>query len=352
MTTTPGTGRRGGALVALGFALGYGLLRLYWATGGRWGYTACDRTRSPGPAETADGCGAERLATLPFWSGWGSVLLCAALVAVAAVAALRPGRLGSVAAWVCAAALLILAFPGHLLFQIPMALAGRPSDWADLTGRLLLLGGGLSFAAAAAGTARRDTPVCRPEPGPVPAWTRRWAYAAFLLPVLGFTVPHACWLLGVPLGIPADELRRAAEEIGALPGLLLTLAPLLGGLLTLGLAARWGQVLPGWLPGLAGRRVPPALAVVPAGVTALALVAYGVIGIVMIAEALATGATTWAELRTGWAVAGTELVFLGWGVALAVTTAGYHRTTRPRVPVGVGRSGGTAAESLSGGVGS
>ncbi|MEN3609560.1 hypothetical protein AAH979_08430 [Plantactinospora sp. ZYX-F-223] len=73
MIATSRIGRRGRALVALGFALGYGLLRLSWAAGGRWGYTACDRTRSPEPAELADGCGAERLATLPFrgWPGAG-----------------------------------------------------------------------------------------------------------------------------------------------------------------------------------------------------------------------------------------------------------------------------------------
>ncbi|GIG91301.1 hypothetical protein Pen02_62370 [Plantactinospora endophytica] len=351
------TGRRGRALAALGFALGYGLLRLYWATGGRWGYTACDRTGSPGPAEIADGCGAESLATLPFWSGWGAVLLCGVLVAVAALARLRPGRIASAGAWTAAVALVVLAFPGHLLFEIPVALTGRPTDWPDLLGRLLLLGGGLSFAAAAPRTIRRYAPAGPPRPRPVPGWTRRWTYAACLLPVLGFTVPHACWLLGMPLGIPAGELRRAVEDIGPLTGLLLTLAPMLGGLLTLGLAARWGQVFPRWLPGLAGRRVPPPLAVVPAGVIAVALVGYGLIGIGMMTEGLATGATTWAELRAGWAVAGTELVFLAWGVALAAATVGYARTTRPDTE-GEGRAGEPgpegrpAAESLSERVGS
>ncbi|MEN3609559.1 hypothetical protein AAH979_08425 [Plantactinospora sp. ZYX-F-223] len=61
----------------------------------------------------------------------------------------------------------------------------------------------------------------------------------------------------------------------------------------------------------------------------MALIAYGLIGIGMLAGALATGATTWAELRAGWAEAGTELVFLAWGVTLAVAATGYHRTTRP-----------------------
>ncbi|GAA3751345.1 hypothetical protein GCM10022225_39680 [Plantactinospora mayteni] len=349
-----GIGHRGRAVGALGFAVGYGLLRLYWAGGGRWGYTACDRTRSPGPVEIADGCGAERLATLPFWSGWGAVLLCALLVVVAGMATLtaggnrpagstrsgeplgrflRSGRTASVGAWAAAAALVVLSFPGHLLFEIPMGLAGRPTDWPDLLGRLLLLGGGLSFAAtAASATDRGYARPGPPGPRPVPGWTRRWTYAACLLPTLGFTVPHACWLLGIPLGIPADELRRAVEDIGLLPGLLLTLAPMLGGLLTLGLAARWGQVLPRWLPGLAGRRVPPTLALAPAGVVAVALTAYGLIGLAMLTEALATGATNWAELRSGWAVAGTELVFLAWGIALGVAAVGYFRTTRPLDP--------------------
>jgi hypothetical protein len=35
-----------------------------------------------------------------------------------------------------------------------------------------------------------------------------------------------------------------------------------GALLTLGLTHRWGEIFPGWLPFLAGKQVPPALAII------------------------------------------------------------------------------------------
>jgi hypothetical protein len=329
------TGRKwtGGALA---FAVGYGLLRLYWAAGGRWGYTACDRTSPPSPAEISTGCGAEQLATLPTWSGWGAVGLCGVLVAVMALATLRPGRAASAGAWVATAALVALSFPGHLLFQIPAALAGQPTDWRDLTNRLLLLGCGLLFGAAAAAVGPGRCRHPRTDgPRSMPRWVRGWAYAGCAAPVLGFTVPHALWLLGVPFGIAEDDFRKLQQELNLSLVILLALviAPSLGGLLTLGLAHRWGQVFPRWTPGLTGRRVPRLLALIPAGVVALALISYGLIGLGMITEALFAGRTTWSELRSGWAVAGTEVAFLAWGVALGVATLGYHLVTRPRCEV-------------------
>jgi hypothetical protein len=42
-----------------------------------------------------------------------------------------------------------------------------------------------------------------------------------------------------------------------------------GSLLTLGLSARWGETFPRWLPMIGDRRVPPMLAVLPAGVISI-----------------------------------------------------------------------------------
>ncbi|MFU8870399.1 hypothetical protein [Micromonospora sp. SL4-19] len=318
------------ALAALAYAVGYGLLRLYWAAGGRWGYTACDRTRSLGAAEIATGCGADQVATLPFWQGWGPVALCGVLAGVTVLALLWTGRTASFAAWGGCVALVALSFPGHLLFEIPAAAFGRPADWRDLVHRLLLLSGGLILGAVAASLGARRSVLPRMEgPRPVPAWVRHWAYAGCLVPVLGFTVPHALWLMGVPLGISSAGIRAATQDIGLAAGLALTVTPVLGGLLTLGLAARWGQVFPRWIPWWAGHRVPRLLALIPAGVVAVALTSYGLIGIYLMTEALVTRTVTWSQLWSEWAVVGTEFVFLAWGLALGVAALGYHQVTRP-----------------------
>lgn len=275
--------------------------------------------------------------TLSFWQGWGAVALCAALLLVAALVAalvtLRVGRAVRVAAWVACAALVALAFPGHLLFQLPAALVGEPTDWRDVLHRLVQLGGGLLFgAAASAGSRGCAHPRVRGS-RPAPAWLRGWALAGFLVPVVGFTVPHVLWVAGVPLGISADLLDRARADLAPVLGVALAALPALGGVLTLGLASRWGRVFPRSVPLLAGRRVPPLLALIPAGVVAVALIAYGVLGIWLIAGALVAGTTTWSELLSGWAASGTELVFLLWGIALGVATLGYHQITRPRCEI-------------------
>ena len=307
------------------FLAGQAALRLSWIAGGRWGYTACDRTRS---GDVASGCGADRVEVLPFGAGWGALAAGAVLAAVVGWALRSPGRAAAVGAWVTAVVLTVAAFPLHLIFEIPVALTGRPADWRDLGARLALVAGGAMFA----GLADTSGPPRRPRtPGyrPVPRWTRRWAYAAVVLPVVGWTVPHVLWVLGVPLGMSAEKLAAAQRDLATPAGVALALVPPLAGLLVLGLVQRWGQQFPRWVPGLGGRAVPPLLAAIPAGLVSLALVTYGVLSIAVFAQRLAGGVLSLADVRAEWAVTGTLLVFAGWGVALGVTTVGYARTTRP-----------------------
>ncbi|MFC4020347.1 hypothetical protein ACFOW4_20715 [Micromonospora sp. GCM10011542] len=308
------------------FVVGEVALRAYWIAGGRWGYTACDRTDLVDPA---GGCGADRVETLPFWAGWGPVGVGAALAVLIVCAVRFPGRYSTAGSWAAAALLLVAAFPLHLFFEIPAALAGRPSDWRDLVARLALVTGGLLFAGLANACA---PPGAARAAGyqPVPRWTRRWAYTAVALPMIGWAVPHGLWMLGVPLGISQRQLDDIHHNLSTWTGVAITLVPSLTGLLVLGLIHRWGQQFPRWVPGLRGRPVPRLLAVIPAGMVALALVTYGVLSVAVFGRQVLTGDTPWSEVREGWAVAATLLVFLSWGVALGVTTAGYALVTRPR----------------------
>ncbi|MGC4748366.1 hypothetical protein ACLQ28_22330 [Micromonospora sp. DT201] len=301
-------------------------LRLFWITGGRWGYTACDRTDLVDPA---GGCGADRVEALPFWAGWGVVGIGVAL-AVVVVSAIRfSGRLAATGSWLAAALLMLAAFPLHLFFEIPAALAGRPSDWRDLGARLALVIGGLLFVGLANASGPRHGPVL-PGFRPVPRWTRIWAYVAVALPVVGWAVPHGLWVLGVPVGISESRLDDIQRNLSTQIGVAITLVPPLAGLLVLGLVQRWGQQFPRWVPGLRGRRVPPLLAVLPAGLVALALVTYGVLSVAVFVDQLRAGDLRWSDVRDRWAETATLLVFLGWGVSLGVTTTGYALATRPR----------------------
>ncbi|GAA2193459.1 hypothetical protein GCM10009848_53620 [Micromonospora lupini] len=308
------------------FVVGEVALRLYWIAGGRWAYTACDRTDLVDPG---GGCGADRVESLPFWAGWGAVGGGIVLAAVALHTVRSSGRLASAASWAAAALLTVLAFPLHLIFELPAAVSGRPSDWRDLGARLALTAGGVLFAGLANASGPRRAPVAAGY-RPVPRWARRWAYVAVALPVVGWAVPHGLWLLGVPIGIPERQLTEIQRGLSTGTGVAITLIPPLAGLLVLGLVQRWGQQFPRWVPGLRGRPVPRLLALIPAGAVALTLVTYGVLSGGIVVGRLVTGELPWSDVVQEWAVAATLLVFLGWGVALGVTTTGYARATRAR----------------------
>src|SRR5512142_1840942 len=73
-----------------------------------------------------------------------------------------------------------------------------------------------------------------------------------------------------------ETLRRGQESGTWTSGLFLATFGLVGAVLMLGLIQRWGEVFPRWMIGLAGRRVPIALAVVPAALVSVLLIVGGI----------------------------------------------------------------------------
>lgn len=184
---------------------------------------------------------------------------------------------------------------------------------ADRAGEMLLL---LWFAVGALLGARRLAAALAGLPG----WTtwERWLLAhqrgLTLLAAAGplpYVLVRATWLTPWPLGAPF-ELDSGTRFWG----LLLGCAGLVGSVLTVGLIRSWGSVAPRWLPGVAGRPVPVAAAVVPASLVSLALVVGAV--------PMVVGAFTELPI-TGWERLLSLLVFpfWVWGPALALATWAY-----------------------------
>ncbi len=131
----------------------------------------------------------------------------------------------------------------------------------------------------------------------------------------------------------SEEYLRQGQERGIwVSGLFLATFGLAGAGLMLGLVQRWGEAFPRWMIGLAGRRVPVALAVVPASIASVLLVVGGA-GIwsglgQMIANMAASGAK--ASEIPGAIIfqVGPTLLFPVWGVALAAATLGYYYRRR------------------------
>ena len=139
---------------------------------------------------------------------------------------------------------------------------------------------------------------------------------AFVLALL-YPALRLPWLFGYSMGMAREDFAAVTSDpVSMMVGLGLGSAGVTGGVLMLGLVQGWGVRFPRWMVGLAGRRVPVALAVVPAALVVMALVGMGR-----------------SVLVQFWQVGGVEpgmvshMVAFGamplWGAALAVATAAY-----------------------------
>ncbi|MGW6007134.1 hypothetical protein ACWFNS_16435 [Oerskovia enterophila] len=157
-------------------------------------------------------------------------------------------------------------------------------------------------------------------PSGIVAWGRPAAIVAAIIPCL-YAVTRLIWVLGYPLGLDPEMYEQDAGRLVA-PAVGLGLFAVVGAVLTLGLVQRWGEVFPRWIPGLAGRRVPVALAVVPASVVAVAVLPAGLSMIKGLLEMPP------AEVLTSWAAFGPGVLWPLWSVALGVATAAYATRRR------------------------
>jgi len=166
---------------------------------------------------------------------------------------------------------------------------------------------------------------------------------AMVAPIF-YTFTRYAWALGIPLGMTEEYLRAGQASGTWIGGLFLASFALVGALLMLGLVQRWGEVFPRWMIGLAGRRVPIALAVVPASLASVLLIVGG-IGIwaglpQMVANLGASGVEGIEAIGAIIFQLGPTLLFPIWGVALAVATLGYYfRRRGPCSVCGRGASG-------------
>ena len=134
--------------------------------------------------------------------------------------------------------------------------------------------------------------------------------------------------LGLPLGVnPEYRQQHYAFPSWGTVHVLWISALLVGlGLLTLGLVRRWGEVVPEWVPGLGGRRIPRRAAIIPAATGAIALT------LLWLSVFSSTG-----EIFDEFGVHGAARVvvfacyapLLLWGPLLGAVTVSYARRTRP-----------------------
>jgi hypothetical protein len=340
---------------AVAWSLSYAVLGVYWAVGGRgFPFTPEAASDDLGPLLGRFGPGV----------AWIVVILAGLPAAALGTAMLRGLRsralrllLITAGALLAGVFLLLMTglnllvklgyFPSAIFSLFTGAKFGQGyfeawTQWATIHQSLCLLGGFLWLAAtvcygrrsmgACLYCGRRNAPERWTSPANAARWGRVAVVVAMVVPVF-YALTRYAWVLGFPLGMGEEQFRRSQESgTWILGALFLGTFCLVGALLMLGLVQRWGEVFPRWMIGLAGRRVPIALAVVPASLASVLLIVGG-IGIwsglgQMVANLVASGAREKEVISAIFIQLGPTLLFPVWGVALALAVLGYYYRRR------------------------
>lgn len=280
------------------------------------------------------------------WLLLGSSMTALLLVAAASrrIGLDRGNRLGVAALALIAVPYLILIPDNSLLVLLgysPIFLVGLPFGWPPVSYadqftwpvifQAISLVGGLLLVLTALVWRRRARRGCLrcgrcavrarwTSPHLAAVWGRWATLSATAVPLL-YAIDRIAWALGIPLGISKDFLDDLQRSGMVWAGLGLGLFALLGAALTLGLIQRWGAVFPRWMVGLAGRRVPPMLAVIPSAAVAL---------LVLAAAVPIVGAAV--QISGGEPLGIVQILIMGsfpiWALALGTATLAYHLRRR------------------------
>ncbi len=361
-TTTTLPARTGGArdwqrwapYAAVAWSFMYAVLGIYWAVSGHgFPYTPETASDPMGPLVGRLGPGV----------AWVIVILAGIPAAAMGTSMLRGVRSGAlrlifITAGVLLAGVLLLLMTslnmlvmfGYIPYAIRSLLTGAAfgqtylavvTSWAMIHQVLCLIGGFLWLAATVSYTrssgdaclycGRRDSSEGWNSPVSAARWGKIAVVVAMAAPVF-YAFTRYAWALGFPLGMTDEYLRQGQESGTWISGLFLATFGLVGAALMLGLVQRWGEIFPRWMIGLAGRRVPIALAVIPASLVSVLLVVGGAgiwAGIPqMAANAKAAGIDNNGLIGVIIFQLGPTLLFPVWGLALAVATLGYYYRRR------------------------
>jgi hypothetical protein len=179
---------------------------------------------------------------------------------------------------------------------------------------------GLAFLTTATAYRRRFAiPAARGwEPARIARWGR-WAVGVAVAVPVGYAVTRFAWALGIPLGVTQDLLDDLGSGVYA--GAALGALAVGGAVLTLGLAQRWGEVFPRWMPVVRGRPVPVAMATIPARAVAVIVTSAGLMFVRMAVAGPFDGLPFTGGDVAAWLP---EMFWPLWGVALAAAAYAYE----------------------------
>jgi hypothetical protein len=339
---------------AVAWSLIYAALGVYWMASGH-GFPYTPETASESLEPLIGGFEPGVAWTIIIWAGFPAAVVGVAMLRGTRSRVLRPvfitaGTLLTGVLLLFMTSLDLLVLFGYVPYTVFSLIKGTEfgksilEGWAQWTTihQLLCLVGGFLWLAATVCYARRSRDACvycgrqdGPEgwrgPGQAARWGRIFICVAMATPVF-YAITRYAWALGFPLGMSEEYLRKGQENGTWISGLFLATFGLVGAILMLGLVQRWGEVFPRWMIGLAGRRVPIALAAAPASLVSVLLIVGGIAiwsGLPqMTANLVATGIKGSEIFWDIFFQIGPTLLFPIWGAALAVATLGYYYRRR------------------------
>ena len=339
---------------AVAWSLVYAMLGVYWAVSGRgFPYTPETVSDDLGPLLGQFGPGVAWIVVM--MAGIPAAALGTAMLRGVRSRALRPvfitaGALLAGVLLLLMTGLTLLQTLGYTPFSIVKLFTGDEfgrvylemlTRWTTVHQLLCLTGGFLWLAttisyARRSGDAclycgRRDSPEGWTSPNNAARWGQIAVYVSMVAPVF-YAFTRYAWALGFPLGMSEEYLRWGQQSGTWIAGLFLANFGLVGAVLTLGLVQRWGEVFPRWMIGLAGRRIPVALAVIPASIVSVLVMVGGIgiwSGLDQMTDAMVADGGENISLIGGIIFhVGPTLLFPVWGLALAVATLGYYYRRR------------------------
>lgn len=212
-------------------------------------------------------------------------------------------------------------------------------DWQMLN-QIICMIGAFSFGAVAIVLQRKTRNACeycgKSEDNKeffLVRWSKWITYIAVFAPI-PYAITRYAWAMGISVGIDQNFYKSFANlnPMHHIIEWLFGSLCIAGGLLTLGLIQKWGEVFPSWFPFIGGKRVPVLLAVIPATCVAIAVTSAGFIFtfsvIAVKSHFIPAGDNMLLSNNNIWGAFGPMLLWIPWGVALGLSTLAYYYRRR------------------------
>ncbi|WP_255258127.1 hypothetical protein [Bacillus sp. AFS018417] len=318
---------------AVGWSLLYGAVQLYWLLGGG-GY--------PFKRGEMD-LFAAMVTYLPSKVG-GLIFVILCLLGIVIGVAMQktwrnvfPRWLILTFAWGFAVALLLFIPDISLIMVMAYAFLFKFAfNWIMLN-QVICIIGALLWIMTAVAYQRRTRDACeycgRTENGNTFLLVRwgRWLTIIAALAPIPYALTRFAWALNIPLGVDPQFLHDFSKlnPTAQITEWVFGSICIGGGILTLGLIQKWGEIFPRWFPFIGGKRVPIMLAVVPASIIAIAVTAAGfVFTFSFFAVTFHLMPVDNILLSQIWGTVGPMVFWVPWGVALGLAAIAYYYRRR------------------------